>query len=298
MKTVKELISRGRTQDAIEELLKRSKNLKDKNLEKEIILLNNKYNRISSQLRIETIDNERYNIDISKINNNILEILNHYPIVEEEIEIKSKYKLEIVDIDFLDGANDKIDIKLRNVSNEVIFIKKVILNINKIYSIKPYNGVILYSAILPSANYDFIVPFQEAPYTVEKNISQAIKTNDIDRFTFSILPEEIPPGYHFMKFNLSFAYNKDELQIHNQELISHLKDFDFENQTPYFVDDDFINEFNNSVNKVQNLRDSYNENYQKNLNSIQKILLFKGKTSKDAKKMIKIIREMYKKNIK
>jgi hypothetical protein len=119
--------------------------------------------------------------------------------------------LEIADISF---ANELVlDIKLRNASNQVAFIKSATLTIQRIWQLSPvyHTGAL----ILPSANYDLDISVKEVPYSVTTSISQAIPSNDVDRFTLTL---SCPPHCVFLS-QLTLIYDSDNKELSSGNLI-------------------------------------------------------------------------------
>ena len=94
-----------------------------------------------------------------------------------------------------------LDIKLRNASNEVAFLKQAILHVQQVWALKPvfHTGLMA----LPSANYDVEIPSKDAPFIVTKAISQSIPPNDVDRFKLTMHCQT----HHLFLANLQLIYD-------------------------------------------------------------------------------------------
>lgn len=102
----------------------------------------------------------------------------------------------------------QIDLKLRNVGGEVAFLKSVIIHVDRLFYLESFGYV--GAAIPPSAEYDLVLPIQEAPFSLKHSISQSIEANGVDRFLLTLRPE-----YSNILFvtRLEIIYDEDDKSI-------------------------------------------------------------------------------------
>lgn len=96
-----------------------------------------------------------------------------------------KSDLRLVDMSF--DNNGALDVKVRNVGEQVAFLKAATFRITKIWNFKPL-PVLLHQAcmlVIPSANYSIELQVKEPPYSKYQMLSHSIPPNDVDRFAFS-----------------------------------------------------------------------------------------------------------------
>lgn len=169
---------------------------------------------------------------IDSLKNNQTKIIQKHSIAVDSnivIDKLSSYQndsnLKLVSIGFLETSqetkNTVLDIKVRNVGNKVAFITKAIFTIEKIWQLKPFSEPLGYKSV--SYNYDIKLSLNNYPYSIEKNISQEIKSNDVDRFTFTLGNDSLSNQLlwrdlvFFMKIVL--IYNEDNHTIGTDNLL-------------------------------------------------------------------------------
>jgi hypothetical protein len=128
--------------------------------------------------------------------------------------------LRLVDISIDEPSNSfpVLDVKLRNIGNEVVFLKKAKFKILKVGKLRnPSIGN--YQLIPVSWNYN--VMFTEEPAKeVLHNISQALNPNSVDRFTFTIGQrggDPVLPTLYY--FQLALTYNEDDQSVTSRPII-------------------------------------------------------------------------------
>jgi hypothetical protein len=121
--------------------------------------------------------------------------------------------LEIVDIAIQGNHPIVFDIKLRNPSSQVAFIKSLVITIHNIWPLSPifHTGAL----ISPSANYDIEIPIKEVPYSVEISVSQAISADGVDRFTLTLMC----PAHHVFLAQLALYYDAEGKKLSSDNLI-------------------------------------------------------------------------------
>lgn len=120
-------------------------------------------------------------------------------------EKESSVSLSQFDVKQKNDTTTIIDFKLRNVGEQVAFLKKITFYVKEIEPL--YEGS--HHANVPiSANYDIILPPKKTPYSVSKEISQSIPAGGIDRFTFTVTSND-ENLYEFMNNIDVFIYIAD-----------------------------------------------------------------------------------------
>ena len=134
-------------------------------------------------------------------------------------QTKKTAQLSIVDILLSEGDYTlNLDIKVRNNSDEVIFLKKARIDIIDYISIpKPA----MPSAVPASFSYDAQLPVRG---NVEINISQAVKPNDVDRFIFKLSGEGEYPflGIFLYHFSIDLIFNEDNRVASPKRILAHV----------------------------------------------------------------------------
>jgi len=131
------------------------------------------------------------------------------------------FSLRLVDIS-IDEPPDKfplLDIKLRNVGSEVVFLKRVQFNIIKTGRfVYPY--IVSYCLEKVSWNYDVQFNAKHENISIAYEISQSISPNAVDRFTFTISQsggDPVLPTLFY--FTVTLIYNEDDRKIISQPII-------------------------------------------------------------------------------
>ncbi len=133
---------------------------------------------------------------------------------------KKKAEIKIIDLEIIEeDSEDKfpiLDIKLRNIGDEVAFLKKVVFNIHDFYEmINPH--AINFKRIESSYTYDMLLSGLE---TKNYTISQSVEPNKVDRFRLKIandFGDPIMPAIY--KFDIQLVYNEDNLYVNSEKLI-------------------------------------------------------------------------------
>ncbi len=136
-----------------------------------------------------------------------------YPKMNKSSNVSNE--IELVDVFFSD--NNTIDVKIRNLSKSVIFFKRVKFVVKNVWYIWPFDGICLH--IPSSATYDVELPSKNVPYQKEIYISQAIKPNDVDRFSFKL---DVDGDYIYL-FTMRFACNKDNWSLYSGNILLFIK---------------------------------------------------------------------------
>ena len=127
--------------------------------------------------------------------------------------------LRLVDISIDEPRNKfpTLDVKLRNIGDEVIFLKRATFKILKAGELRNPR-ICNYQLIPVSWNYDVI--FRRAEEEISHNISQALDPNSVDRFTFTIGQKGgdpvLPTLYYFQ---LMLTYNEDDKSISSSPIV-------------------------------------------------------------------------------
>jgi len=124
-------------------------------------------------------------------------------------------KLEIVDVTFENSTLEKsetgiikelpeeISIKLRNPTNQVIFLKKAVFEVADTWKLYPSGAIA--SIVEPSAQYDISMPNKKTPFELEKTVSEKLGPKDVDRFNFII--KKGSGGTYIVLLRIRFYYN-------------------------------------------------------------------------------------------
>ena len=108
----------------------------------------------------------------------------------------------------------QVDLKLRNVSSEVAFLKSVIIHVDQLWHLEGFGYV--GAAIPPSAEYDVVLPIQQAPFSLRQSISQSIEPNGVDRFLLTLHPEHA--NFLFVT-RLEIVYDEDNKSVTSSNII-------------------------------------------------------------------------------
>lgn len=118
----------------------------------------------------------------------------------------TRSRIKIVDISLDEDEDFIVDIKLRNIGDEVAFLKKVVFDIHDCYSMKNPQ-ITHYQLVEPSCTYDLVLDDRKQQVF---NISQSIGANEADRFQIKIassIAEARMAAIYFL--SLSFIYDED-----------------------------------------------------------------------------------------
>ncbi|HMA35007.1 MAG TPA: CHAT domain-containing protein [Chloroflexia bacterium] len=135
-------------------------------------------------------------------------------------QTREQAPLRLVDIS-IDESDERciLDIKLRNVGNEVVFLKRAGFKILKIGRLEEPRHI-NFSPAPSSAQYDVELGEEREGTTIPHNISQSIRPNDVDRFTFSIVNttwEMVWPALYYI--NLLLVYNEDDQVLESRPMV-------------------------------------------------------------------------------
>ncbi|WP_433749160.1 hypothetical protein [Paenibacillus amylolyticus] len=133
---------------------------------------------------------------------------------------KKKAEIKIIDLEILEADDEEkfpiLDVKLRNIGDEVAFLKRVVFNIHDFYEmINPH--AIYFDRIESSYTYDMLLSGLE---TKNYTISQSVGPNGVDRFRLRIandLGDPIMPTIY--KFDIQVVYNEDNLYVNSEKII-------------------------------------------------------------------------------
>lgn len=161
-------------------------------------------------------------------NGNTVKVMNPAP--------PKRSTIKIVDIFLVEDEDFIVDIKLRNIGDEVAFLKKVVFDIHDYYSMENPQ-ITHYQLVESSCTYDLVLDDREQQVF---NISQSIGTNEVDRFRIKIASSIAEAGMAAIYYlSLSFIYDEDDkiessgkflwAVPSNQEWAGcYVSDFDFE----------------------------------------------------------------------
>lgn len=141
----------------------------------------------------------------------------------EQISSKLPADLKIVDISINDKERvPKLDIKVRNNSDEVVFVKRAEIEVLGQWDIPaPGNP----SAVPVSAKYDIELSAQPG-FIALYNISQEVKPNSADRFEFSVSSNHAPYPYlgiFAYLIKVKIVYNEDNRVVEAPPILLHIQ---------------------------------------------------------------------------
>ncbi len=119
------------------------------------------------------------------------------------------------------GELPVLDVKLRNTSSQVAFLKKAVFHVRKVWPLAPFTH--FFSEVTVSANYDVLFPSRQPPYTVERKLSQSIPSNGVDRFTLTLRPD---PLAHILLATLELVYDGDGKSIEAGDILFAMRGHD------------------------------------------------------------------------
>ncbi|GEM_PF-4476838 len=129
-------------------------------------------------------------------------------------------RLEIVDVEILDPENGFpfADIKVRNVGDEPVYIKKILLEITHCFIPREYRSI--HHSMQPITwEYDLLL--SGGCELIEKSVSQVVKPKDTDRFAIRIAQKVSPPDLPILvRFNLSLLYDGEKDSKYEPALIA------------------------------------------------------------------------------
>jgi hypothetical protein len=144
-----------------------------------------------------------------------------YHILKDSPEHLSGFQAWASDPDPKAGELPVLDVKLRNTSSQVAFLKKAVFHVRKVWPIVPFG--ICFSEVTISANYDVRFPSKVPPYTVQEKLSQSIPSNGVDRFTLTLRPDTLA---HILLATLELVYDGDGKSIEAGEILFAMRGHD------------------------------------------------------------------------
>jgi hypothetical protein len=104
----------------------------------------------------------------------------------------------------------RVDVKVRNTSNEIAYIKFVKATVKQMYRIEPVDCFGPKGRFERTANYNlYFSEITNTPVSVESSVSQAVKGNDVDFFSFTL---SLPWSYVY-ELEFLLQYDEDNKQI-------------------------------------------------------------------------------------
>lgn len=132
-------------------------------------------------------------------NGNTVELMNPVP--------PKKSIIKIVDISLAEDEDFVVDIKLRNIGDEVAFLKKVVFDIHDYYSMENPQ-IVNYQLVESSCTYDLVLDDRKHQAF---NLSQSIGANEAERFQIKIASSIVEAGMAAIYYlSLSFIYDEDD----------------------------------------------------------------------------------------
>ena len=140
--------------------------------------------------------------------------------IDQKGGITEGANLELVElaVDDTKGSYPMIEVKLRNLGQGVVFLKKAQFHVTNVYGLR---SRIQYSRVPISWNYDVLLPDDSPPYVTEIDISQSIKPNDVDRFTFTLGTKkfEYQDIGQIFRLQVKLIYNEDNKELTTDYLL-------------------------------------------------------------------------------
>lgn len=120
--------------------------------------------------------------------------------------------LRIVDIwinERLDSDDfPQLDVKLRNIGGQVAFLKRIDFHVDKVWTIR---HPATFSATPISCDYHVLLPIKESSYIKSVEVSQAIESNSVDRFSITIANDELADAVLYIyRLRLTLVYNEND----------------------------------------------------------------------------------------
>lgn len=139
--------------------------------------------------------------------------------------LTDEFGLQLVDAAFLapspgsEFGPSQVDVKLRNISDQVAFLKRADVKVEKVWRLEWIPGN--FAGELPTWNYDIALPRSGEPFTTTFNISQSIDPNAVDRFTLTIGSEgaiETSVLYVY-QLTIDLIYDEDDKVVSTGQML-------------------------------------------------------------------------------
>jgi hypothetical protein len=135
--------------------------------------------------------------------------------------------LKLIDVGFTTVKQDPaLDIKLTNVGEDPVIIKRADVRVKKIWTLRPPYffdekkcGA---TALASSYNYEIALPTKGAPYTVSENLSQSVGPSKSDRFTITLgrtNPKESLQQDLVFLMTVSLIYGEDDKTLLSKDVL-------------------------------------------------------------------------------
>jgi len=307
MKSFKEKIEKeiinNRTRQSLDLISEYIKKNKHSDFSADVVLIKSNLNRLNTENTTGQITLEELGRRKSQIHSSILNLLQR--IVSETNE--SVIDLVLVDVSYLtDNSGEeynKIDLKLVNRGSRLVYIKKAKFKIKKKWYFKGYEEVSECSAYYPSENYHVkfteVIPNNE----ININLSQVIKPNEEDRFTFELGGVKLGLGYHIYLFNIELIYNENNCVLLTPSIFFFLEEN--EGGRSYFhIIDEKLFSFAKKKSGYKKMKDWWGlskqnifKEYENNFQALNEITNIQSIMNKPMEKFIIQMKENFKKTI-
>lgn len=128
--------------------------------------------------------------------------------------------LQLVDVSLIETTKPiKLDIKVRNIGTQTAFLKRMVIHVKRIWKF-PSSFFIPCSIVNISHNYQIYLDTDNYPYKRSLVIAQAVKSGDVDRFTF-----ELDNAFYnnresgFIAFSFTIYYDEDDKFVSSKDII-------------------------------------------------------------------------------
>jgi hypothetical protein len=112
------------------------------------------------------------------------------------------------------GDNVQLDVKVRNVSSEVAFIKRLNVSVEQLWELEGFGFA--GAAVPVSAEYDIAIPIKSPPFGVDMPIAHSLEANGVDRFVVTLHLER--GGYLFL-VRIGVIYDEDDKSVVSERIL-------------------------------------------------------------------------------
>jgi len=144
------------------------------------------------------------------------------PPTEPTAQPPSTSELHLVDVGFIESDEfPKLDIKLRNTGEKVAFLKRADFKVEKIWELCWPDIPPIMAPVKISENYSVMLPISRTPYYVSESVSQSIKRDAVDRFTFTLGTDAaLDESVHYVfLITVELIYDEDDKSLTSPNLL-------------------------------------------------------------------------------
>lgn len=151
-------------------------------------------------------------------------------------QIGNDSDLELVDVSFgtESGKATTLDVKVRNTGEKIAYLKEADFRVERVWELRSAASP---AVVQVSGNYDVILDPTGAPYVRTFKLSQGVKPNAVDRFTFSLALNErarsaADANYVFLT-EMDLVYDEDDKVVGSGTLLF-VRDVPWQDAELYF----------------------------------------------------------------